>query len=62
MFNKKIKRLVSPCKKCPYTLGIIKTVISPCPECKLNGYKTYDRFVKETRKLPKVTLENDEAK
>lgn len=36
----KIKKLFnyikSPCKKCPYKFGRIKTVINPCPQCKLN--------------------------
>ena len=43
------------CSKCPYKLGIIKTLINPCPECKLNGYQSYEWFRKqlsgETKKL-----------
>ena len=34
----------SPCSKCPYYLGVIKTVFNPCPTCKLNGYKTLEQF------------------
>ena len=36
-----------PCDKCPYKLGLVRTVVNPCPQCKANGYKTYERFTKE---------------
>lgn len=36
-----------PCSKCPYTLELIKTVTNPCPECKLNGYQSYEWFQKQ---------------
>ena len=36
-----------PCDKCPYKLGQVHTVVNPCPQCKANGYKTYERFTKE---------------
>lgn len=36
-----------PCDKCPYNRGLIRTVVNPCPQCKANGYKTYERFTKE---------------
>lgn len=35
-----------PCSKCPYKLGTVKTLINPCPQCKLNGYDSYERFLK----------------
>ena len=43
---KKIIYLIKPpCKKCPYTKGLVKFVVSPCPHCKLNGYSTYKRII-----------------
>ena len=40
----------SPCKKCPYKLGIIKTTVNPCPQCQLNNYGTFDEFKKQMEK------------
>lgn len=34
-----------PCAKCPYTLGLIRTLTNPCPQCKQNGYESYERFL-----------------
>lgn len=42
--KKLIYQLKPPCQKCPYTLGIVKTVVNPCPQCKWNGYQFYERF------------------
>ena len=46
----KIKRFLykvkPPCPKCPYELGLIKTLCCPCPGCKLNGYRMAERFSK----------------
>lgn len=39
-----------PCPKCPYTLGLIQTLINPCPECKRNGYRSYEWFQKQLSK------------
>ena len=47
IFSQKPK---NPCSKCLYHLGIIKTVINPCPNCKLNGYKTYEHFNEQIKK------------
>lgn len=33
-----------PCSRCPYKLGLVHTVVNPCPQCKENGYKTYEQF------------------
>lgn len=33
-----------PCPKCPYTLGIVHAVVNPCPECRANGYQSFERF------------------
>lgn len=38
------KMLKTPCAKCPYKLGQIKTLVNPCPACKTNGYSTYRMF------------------
>lgn len=43
---KKIKHIIPPCRKCPYKLGYVKTLVNPCPQCKLNGYSSYDHFLK----------------
>ncbi len=44
----KLKEIISqkkaPCEKCPYKLGMIKTLANPCPQCKLNGYRSYEWF------------------
>lgn len=37
----------APCKKCPYKLGIIKTLVNPCPQCQLNNYRAYEEFKKQ---------------
>lgn len=36
-----------PCSKCPYKLGVVKTVVNPCPQCKLNGYQAFEQFLRE---------------
>lgn len=36
-----------PCPQCPYTLGQVHTVVNPCPQCRMNGFKTYEQFKKE---------------
>lgn len=46
----KLNRFKKPCNKCPYKLGDVETPVNPCPRCKLNGYKTYEWFVKESKK------------
>lgn len=43
LFDKATK---SPCAKCPYTLGQVKTLVNPCPQCKANGYRMFERFTK----------------
>ena len=44
---KQIKsRKKPPCPKCPYKLGIVKTLINPCPQCKLNGFQSFEQFQK----------------
>ena len=48
-------RIKPPCDKCPYKLGLVHTVVNPCPQCKENGYKTYEQFKKEpSRKSTKA--------
>lgn len=39
-------RKKAPCPKCPYKLGIVKTLVNPCPQCKLNGYRSFEQFQK----------------
>ena len=43
-------KLIKPCEKCPYKLGIIQTFVNPCPSCKLNNYKTYEVFIEQMQK------------
>lgn len=44
---KLIYQMKPPCPKCPYTLGILHTVSNPCPQCKANGYQSFERFKRE---------------
>ncbi len=44
---KLIYHIKPPCPKCPYTLGQIRTVANPCPQCKGNGYKSFEQFRKQ---------------
>ena len=46
-------KIKAPCSKCPYKLGIIKTVINPCPQCKMNNYQTYERFKEQLSRIKK---------
>ena len=39
-----MKKLIPPCAKCPYKLGQIKTLVNPCPQCKKNGYGSFEIF------------------
>lgn len=39
------KQIKAPCAKCPYKLGLVKTLVNPCPQCKANGYRMFERFV-----------------
>lgn len=48
--RKWIYRMKPPCSKCPYEMGIIKTLVHPCPECKLNDYRKFEQFQKQMRK------------
>lgn len=45
-----IRKIVPPCKKCPYKLGIVKTTVNPCPQCQLNNYGAFDEFKKQMEK------------
>ena len=42
-----IYQVKPPCAKCPYKLGLVHTVVNPCPECKENGYQSFERFQKQ---------------
>ena len=44
---------LKPCGKCPYKLGLIKTLVNPCIQCKANGYKLIDDFLKRIDTNPK---------
>lgn len=44
---------ISPCTKCPYKLGIIKTLLNPCPQCEMSAYSAYKRFLKDLKKEKK---------
>ena len=48
--KKLLQQFKPPCNQCPYKLGLVQTVINPCPQCKVNGYKTYEQFKKEPAK------------
>ena len=54
-------KLIKPCEKCPYKLGIIQTFVNPCPSCKLNNYKTYEVFIEQMQKgVGTPRIKNDE--
>ena len=42
--NNLIYQLKPPCSKCLYKLGQVQTLVTPCPQCKENGYQTFERF------------------
>ena len=46
----KLKEIISikkaPCRKCPYKLGLVETLTNPCPQCKQDGYSSYEWFLK----------------
>ena len=54
--NKKnpLYRLKAPCGKCPYKLGLVRTIVNPCPQCKADNYRTYERFVSYGMKTRKT--------
>lgn len=41
-----IRQIKPPCAKCPYKLGLVHTVVNPCPQCRENGYRTFEQFLK----------------
>ena len=45
--NNLLHQIKPPCNKCPYKLGLVHTVVNPCPQCKENGYQTFERFQKQ---------------
>ena len=53
------KQHKAPCAKCPYKLGLIKTLVNPCPECRLNGYSMYKTFTEN--KLGKISSSHKES-
>ena len=42
--NDLFHQIKPPCDKCPYKLGLVYTVVNPCPQCKANGYQTFEIF------------------
>ena len=36
-----------PCGRCPYKLGLIRTLVNPCVRCKQTGYRTYEAFLRQ---------------
>ena len=55
--RKLLYKIKPPCPKCPYTLGEVHTFTNPCPECKANGYRTYERFLRERSGLTEFNNE-----
>ena len=47
-----IQHMNLPCFKCPYKLGLVQTLTDPCPQCKANGYQTFERFYKQCLVTP----------
>jgi cytochrome c1 len=52
--KKLLYKINSPCKKCPYKLGLVQFVQNPCPQCKLNKYDTYERLVNGKYRLDEI--------
>ena len=50
--NDLLPQIKPPCNTCPYKLGLIQAVINPCPQCKENGYQTFERFYKQCLVIP----------
>ena len=42
--NDLFHQIKPPCDKCPYKLGLVQTLTNPCPQCKENGYQTFERL------------------
>ena len=40
-------KMIKPCAKCPYKLGLVQTLVNPCPQCRLNGYNMAEVFKKQ---------------
>lgn len=45
--EKALYQVKPPCSKCPYKLGQVHTLTNPCPQCRANGYQTYEWFKKQ---------------
>lgn len=54
MMKKMLYKVKPPCYKCPYKLGVIKTLTNPCPMCMLNGYSTFEQFRKQLSREPSI--------
>lgn len=39
-----INHLNPKCSRCPYKLGLIKTLVNPCQQCKANDYNMFEVF------------------
>lgn len=48
--KKLVQRMISPCNRCYYKLGLVQTVVNPCPQCELNNYRSFDEFKKQMLK------------
>lgn len=46
----KLNKSILPCTKCPYKLGIVKTLVNPCHQCKLNNYNAYKQFIEQMKR------------
>ena len=46
-FKEPGRHIQPPCARCPYKLGQIQTLINPCPQCKAEGYKAFERFLRQ---------------
>ena len=47
MLKELICQMNPPCIRCPYQLGLVRTLVNPCPQCKRRGYEMFKRFVKQ---------------
>lgn len=57
-----INSIKPPCDKCPYHLGLIETLVNPCPQCKENGYQSFEMFQKKIKENDAHCINEDGQK
>ena len=42
-----LHKLIPPCSRCSYKLGLLHTPVNPCPACKLDHYRMFELFQRQ---------------